>query len=55
MATNPKAAKAVKNYKVLTPLEHDGQPYSPGEPVELSDEQAKPLLDVKAVAPAAAA
>lgn len=55
MATNPKAAKAVKTYKVLTPLEHDGQPYSPGDPVELSDEQAKPLLDVKAVAPAAAA
>lgn len=54
MATTPKAAKATKTYQVLTALEHDGQPYKAGEPIELTDEQAKPLLDVKAVAPAAA-
>lgn len=58
MATTPKAAKATKPYKALTPVEHDGELYTPDNPdklLELTEEQAKPLLDVKAVAPAAAA
>ena len=54
MATTPKAPKATKTFKVLTPVEHDGELYTEGKPIELNEEQARPLLDVKAVAPAAA-
>ena len=39
-------------YPVLTPLKHDGQTYAPGGAVELTDEQAIPLLACGAVATA---
>ena len=33
-------------YKVLTPVDHDGERYEPGKSIELEDVQAKPLLAV---------
>lgn len=50
-ATKP----ATQLYTVLGNLEHDGEPYAPGSPVELTDDQAKPLLDLQVVTPATAA
>lgn len=38
-------------YKTLTNLNHDGVKYPPGAEVELSDHEAKPLLECKAVEP----
>ena len=40
----------MSKYKVLTPIDHDGKRYEPGKPIELDDEQAKPLLAVGAIA-----
>jgi hypothetical protein len=36
-------------YPVLEPLEHDQKPYVPGSAVELTEEQAAPLLAVKVI------
>lgn len=49
----PKADAPTSAYVVLSPLEHDQEPYAVGDPIELTDDQAKPLADVKAIAPAA--
>lgn len=38
-------------YKVLSPVQHDGDDYPPGSDIALSAEQAKPLRDVKAIEP----
>lgn len=35
---------APKRYRVVSPLEHDQKRYDIGAPVQLSDDQAKPLL-----------
>ena len=40
-------------YTALTPIEHDGKPYAEGEPITLTEDQAAPLLALKAVEPAA--
>ena len=37
-------------YKVLTPVDHDGERYEPGKFIELDESQAKPLLAVQAIA-----
>lgn len=39
-------------YTALTPIEHDGKPYAEGEPITLTEDQAAPLLALKAVEPA---
>lgn len=36
-------------YKVLTPVDHDGERFEPGKYIELDDAQAKPLLAVRAI------
>lgn len=38
------AAQATSTYTVTSPLEHDGELYAVGDPVELTDAQAAPLL-----------
>lgn len=53
-AKTPRADKAAtKTYTVLGNLEHDGERYPPDSAVELTDDQAKPLLDLQVVKPAA--
>lgn len=57
MATRntPRAEKAAtKPYTVLSPLDHDGEPYKRDDQVELTEDQARPLLDLKVVQPAPA-
>lgn len=50
MATSrPKKDAPLGTYRVLSPLDHDQVQYAPGESVELTDEAAKPLLDLRAV------
>jgi hypothetical protein len=47
-----------KSYTVLSKLEHDGKLYQPDsddDTVELTVDQAKPLLDLKVVTPKPAA
>jgi len=46
MATSSQAKdKAVKaTYTVISPLNHDKEHYAPGDPVELTEAQARPLL-----------
>lgn len=57
MATAPNTAKAakaettVKRYVVLTPIDHDLEHYTPGEPIDLTDDQARTLVAVKAIEP----
>ncbi len=41
---------AKKTYQVLVPVNHNGDDYKPGDPIDLEDKHAKPLLDVKAIA-----
>lgn len=43
---------ATKTYTVLTPVEHNRKSYAPGNPLKLEDQDAEPLLAVKAVEPA---
>lgn len=51
----PRADKAAtKPYTVLGNLEHDGDRYPPDSTVDLTDDQAKPLLDLQVVKPAPA-
>lgn len=55
MATRkPKAEQTAGSYIVQSPLDHDGERYAPGDSVELSEDQAKPLLEAKVISPAAA-
>ncbi len=42
------------NYKVLTPIDHDNKRYAIDKPIELTDEEAAPLLAVGAIAAMAA-
>ncbi len=39
-----------KTYLVVDPVDHDNKRYAPRDPIVLNDEQAKPLLGVKAIA-----
>lgn len=49
--TPTKKAEAAekKPYTALVPIAHDGEDYAPGDPIELTDTEATPLLAVKAV------
>lgn len=38
-----------KSYQVLTRIEHDNKPYEIGAQIELDDDAAKVLIDVKAI------
>lgn len=38
-----------QTYKVCDPVKHDGDRYAPGDPIELTDKQARPLLAVGAI------
>lgn len=38
------AAAATKKYTVISSLEHDGESYGVGDTVEMTPDQAKPLL-----------
>lgn len=50
-----RAAKAeTKLYDVQSNLDHDGEPYVAGDQVELTADQAKPLIDLQVVKLAAA-
>ncbi len=40
---------AKKTYQALTPIDCDGERYEIGEPIELEDKQAQPLLAVSAI------
>jgi hypothetical protein len=40
----------VAKYKVLDLLNHSGQQYKPGDEIELSENEAKPLLAVDVIA-----
>ena len=42
-------AKGNTKYIVLTPVQHDRKDYAPGSPIELTEEQAAPLILVKAI------
>lgn len=46
----PQQAAATATYQVLSPLEHDGEPFAAGADIELDARQAQPLLDVKVIA-----
>jgi hypothetical protein len=48
----PKASTDTKPYLAKTRIQHDQDTYEAGEELELTDAQAKQLLDVKAVEPA---
>lgn len=53
MATKPKASEQpTKTYTVTSPLDHDQVLYQPGEPVDLTDAQAAPLLGLAITASA---
>ncbi len=38
-------------YTVLDNLSHDGKPYATGDEVELTQAEAKPLIEVRVIAP----
>jgi len=50
MAKQKQSVGPVEAYRVLQPLRHNLKHYSAGETVELTKEDAKPLLDLKVVA-----
>lgn len=52
MTADRKSAVTMLALTALEPIRHNGQRYQVGDPLELSEEQAKPLLDAKAVEPA---
>lgn len=53
MATAKKSPTAPKRpFVALVPIEHDGEPVAPGEPLELTELQAEQLLACRAVEPA---
>lgn len=45
---------ATQSFTVLSKLDHDGEVYQPDDAVELTADQAKPLLDLQVVKPAPA-
>lgn len=47
MALKPKGQ--IKKYTVLSPIKHDGEDYAVGKPIELTDDEAALLLEVKAI------
>lgn len=47
-------AGAKKGYIVQSPVDHDGQRYEIGEPIDLEDKHAKALLEAGAIAEAKA-
>lgn len=53
MAKAKAGAAPTKTYKVISALEHDNVAYAVGEPVDMTEEQAKPLLGNTLEAPAA--
>jgi len=44
-------AAPVAEYEALSPINHDGDDYAIGEIIELTDAQAKQLLEVNAIKP----
>ena len=50
--TTGREAKETKLYTVLTPVEHDREPYDVGDLIELNGRQAAQLLEVGAIEPA---
>ena len=38
-----------QKYRVVSPLLHDGKSYQPGDEVALTEEEARPLLEVNVV------
>lgn len=48
------AAEKTKKYKTLMTVRHDGKGYVAGATLELTAAQAKPLLEIKAIAELAA-
>jgi hypothetical protein len=41
---------AKQTYTVVTAVDHNNRRYEPGTPIDLTNEQARPLLDVNAIA-----
>ena len=54
MATK-KSEQPKATCKVLSPLDHDNQRYETGELVDLTEDEARPLMDGGVVAPVAPA
>jgi hypothetical protein len=50
MAKAKDTASAVKDYRVLTALNHDNEDFAPVDAVSLTDKQALPLLAIGAIA-----
>ena len=49
-APQPKADKTnKKSYEVVSPVDHDNERFEAGESIELSDFDAQPLLEAKAI------
>ncbi len=46
-----KKQDAPKTYTALTAIKHDGENYAKGDTIELTQDQAKPLLERGAVKP----
>lgn len=42
-------SKDTRTFEVATPLRHDGERYGVGEPVEMTERQAAPLLEIGAL------
>jgi len=40
---------AKQKYEVLTPIKHNKKRHEPGKVIELDDDEAEPLLAVKAI------
>lgn len=58
MATKKSAAgtqQPTATYVVQSPLDHDNDRYAAGDTVELTEEQAKPLLELRVIKPGPAA
>lgn len=59
MATSKKAAaradQPTATYTVQSPLDHDNDRYAAGDTVDLTEEQAKPLLELRVIKPGPAA
>ena len=45
---------AKSRYKVKSRLEHDGKLYEPGATIELADDAAAPLVEIRVIEPAPA-
>lgn len=51
--TNPAADSETKSYVAKTHINYDGDDYFEGDPIELSEQHAKPLRDCDAIEAAA--